>query len=598
MRGRWTFWALTLLTLAGTLGAGWWYAVRSRGRPLQPLGMTGLQAPQTAGAVAPAASPTPTPTRTPAPALVWTPAPTPTRWPAATPTREGAASESPPAFSWAAFPEQGLMVAAIREGLTTTLMAYHPQRLGWVRLVNQPVRAPALSPSGRWVALSLGQPEGWSLALLDLARGTWQTLATPGRYVTTPAWSPDEQWLVYAAWEEGEQRLSLWLRPAWELTAQPLRLPTAPGSAFGPAWSPQGRLIAYVAWTSDTLPQIWLTNLDRPDSPLQVSQAAEGVLSPPAWSPDGRYLAWCEQEQGVFRIRLWDVLAMREAAWSGAEGCWPRWRADGRGLWVLVPRPKTWYLSQVAFPEGTLVLPLVPLPGRATGYDAGYSALPRPLPPLMDQTARLTPTPALPPPPAPDPALDLVPVDGVEAPYPYLHREALPAFEALRQLLRSRLGWDPLARVASLYRPASLGHALPDEQDWLATGRGLALDPDLLREGQMVLVREDFPWATYWRVYLRPRAQDGSQGHPITQAIWDPEQGRYAPPPPGFWVDVTVLAEALGWQRLPALPVWPSYFPASRFNLLVYAPGLRWEDLAPWVLPQEPTPQPLEDSVP
>ena len=94
-------------------------------------------------------------------------------------------------------------------------------------------------------------------------------------------------------------------------------------------------------------------------------------------------------------------------------------------------------------------------------------------------------------------------------------------------------------------------------------------------------------------MYLKPEAQDGSQGHPLTRPVWDFDVGQEVPPPPGFWVDFTALAAAVGWERLPALPYWTSYSPASRFNLFVHRAGLSWEEAShPVGTPVMPQPTP------
>jgi hypothetical protein len=104
----------------------------------------------------------------------------------------------------------------------------------------------------------------------------------------------------------------------------------------------------------------------------------------------------------------------------------------------------------------------------------------------------------------------------------------------------------------------------------------------------MLAVREDIGSLTYWRLYVRCTNQDGSLGEPIHDAPWDlgaryeldprayEQGGRYAPVPSGYWVDVSALAAAYGWERLPALPNWRGYFAGTRFSEFVLTGGLDW----------------------
>jgi len=59
------------------------------------------------------------------------------------------------------------------------------------------------------------------------------------------------------------------------------------------------------------------------------------------------------------------------------------------------------------------------------------------------------------------------------------------------------------------------------DENWLMTGRAIALNPLPLYAGWMAIVREDFDGQTYWRLYLKARFQDGSQGAPLMQHPWN-----------------------------------------------------------------------------
>ena len=106
--------------------------------------------------------------------------------------------------------------------------------------------------------------------------------------------------------------------------------------------------------------------------------------------------------------------------------------------------------------------------------------------------------------------------------------------------------------------------------------------------GWMVAVREDFGAQTYWRLYLRAQLQDGSLGEPLRSQPWDlsarynldpkvyEQGGTYSDVPPGYWVDVTALAIQYGWERVPALPNWRTFYRGARFTEFALTGGLDW----------------------
>jgi hypothetical protein len=170
------------------------------------------------------------------------------------------------------------------------------------------------------------------------------------------------------------------------------------------------------------------------------------------------------------------------------------------------------------------------------------------------------------------------------------------------------LGWDYLATLENAYVP--LTAALPPGQgdDWLYTGRAIAVNSLPINAGWMVVVREEYAGEVYWRIYLRARYQDGSTGMPLKSYPWDfmvrfendtnaYEQGgkMTSEIPSGYWVDLTAQAQLFGWQRLPALPNWRSAFPAARFNEFVYMDGRDWRQAMLEIYPPEVliTPSPI-----
>jgi TolB protein len=163
----------------------------------------------------------------------------------------------------------------------------------------------------------------------------------------------------------------------------------------------------------------------------------------------------------------------------------------------------------------------------------------------------------------------------------------LAPFDALRQRAAQLLGWDALSSLANAYVPVN--EPLPPArlQDWLYTGRAFELHSQLITAGWMAVVPEQIDGQTYWRVFLKTA---GDLGRPLVQIPWDfsaryngneseyQAGGEFAEDlPSGYWVDFTALAADYGFERVPALNNWRTYYQGARFNQFVLAAGLSWE---------------------
>jgi TolB protein len=158
----------------------------------------------------------------------------------------------------------------------------------------------------------------------------------------------------------------------------------------------------------------------------------------------------------------------------------------------------------------------------------------------------------------------------------------------LRNQIARETGWDALGNLENAYVPLTTPLDPGLGVDWLYTGRAFTLNQALIQAGWMAIIREDFGQQTYWRIFLKTTAQDGSQGSPLTQPPWDfaartgdpnayENGGKFMKTiPSGYWVDLTEIASQYGWERLPALTNWLTYYAGARFNELAYTQGLDW----------------------
>jgi TolB protein len=461
---------------------------------------------------------------------------------------------------------------------------------------------PVLSPDGNKLAFASNRTGYWDLYTLDLFSGTLLKLTDTQAYDAAPSWSPDGLWLAFETYENGHTNIVI--HSSTDPAQQSIVITQDAFGGSSPAWSPfPGRMIAFVSNRGGE-PDIWLANLDLTGEErfTDVSQNPDGVEAHPAWSSDGRYLAWSapDADSGLPGVYLWDSQKPSIFPEFVGEGDWPVWQ-NGSNLGSSLVTPNKTYL--VGFSKnGEINLPAVLLPNPLKGLTFGFTSAP--LPGIFSNAAMETPAPlfsiaeSIPSTSLAD-RESLVKLQDIDAPYPEMQEGAANSFQALRAQVALETGWDALANLENAFIPitSTLDPGLGG--DWLFTGRAFTLNPALIQANWMTVVREDFGQQTYWRIFLRTTAQDGSMGTPLVQTPWDfsarsgdaysyENGGRMLKTiPPGYWVDLTALASQYGWERLPALMNWRTYYSGARFNELVFSQGLDWRTAMLQLYPPE-----------
>jgi TolB protein len=500
-----------------------------------------------------------------------------------------------------------LFILAMKEQGYTRLFAYAPESRALTRLTYGAWddTTPAISPDGTRLAFASNRSNYWDLYILELATGEVTRVTDSPTYETRPGWSPDGQWLVYQAYLD--DNFDILIQPLSDLSQSPIRLTDHPAADTAPVWSPLGRSIAFVSTRSGEK-EIWLADFDKSGDErfTNLSANARAAEDFPVWSYDGNLLVWGEQEyaSGARGIYIWDTRLPQNPPLRVGDGDMPVWNADGSQLAARVIAPNQTFLAAYTA-RGLLTLPPVLMPGRIEGYVWSAVALPEPLPAPLQRAASAAPAPLW----SPDLSvaegltvgrIAIVELQDVQAPQPYLQDTVDEAFSALRQRVIEEINWDALATLDAAFTPLT---ARPDPakgEDWLYTGRAFRLNPLLLNAGWLVVVREDFGQQTYWRAYLRTQAQDGSQGAPLPSEPWDInarfsmnpaayEQGGQlmSAIPSGFWLDLTDLALAYGWERLPATTNWRTYYEGARFAEFAQTGALTWREAMLQLYPPE-----------
>jgi TolB protein len=543
---------------------------------------------------APRQSATPLLAGQPSPALLTqTPLPTASLTPASILSTAPAAAAAQPAAVLGEL-SHGLFVLSLAQSSYAHLFAYQPQSLPLTRLTGSPWDdvTPAISPDGTRIAFVSRQNGYWDLFLLDMTDGSLRRLTDSGAAERAPTWSPDGKWLAFETYALNHSQIAV--LSIDDPSGGPMFLTGDAYENRSPAWSPRGRKIAFISTRPDG-DSVWIADLDKVDGRFsQVAALSDGRQVHPAWSPDGAYLAWGEQRSSGSTLMIWNDETPLADPISFAGGDWPAWSPAGDLLATRISAPNQDFLAIYRYPSGELVLPPQPLPAPLLGLDWKNAVYPASRPAALAQIAGAQPTPlwedrATPIAVGPATRFGLTPLAGISAPNASLSDQIDESFLALRSRLAGELGWDFLASLDNAYLPITAPLPPGSEGDWLYTGRAIAVNTAPLAAGWMAVTREDLGGQTYWRVFLKTRFQDGSQGQPLDELPWDISARYGSDPrlyeqggalaksiPAGYWLDFTEFAARFGWQRLPADTDWRSFYPGMRFNQLAHTDGQSW----------------------
>ena len=501
---------------------------------------------------------------------------------------------------------QDVVLLSLEENGYAHLFVYIPQQLPLTRLTYGlwDDVSPALSPDGTRVAFASNRDGAWDLYILDIQSGEITRVTNSPDYESAPSWSPDNQWLACEIYLD--ENLEVAIVSLKNGDQEPIPLTENPAADHSPAWAPDGRHVAFVSNRGGDS-DIWLADLDKTGEEryTNLSRTPSSAESHPVWTRDGNQLAWTSVAQniGFSGIYVWDALQPeRPATWIG-DGDWPAWNTTGDRLVSVIHGPNQEYLTSYTV-DGDLLLQPIPLLGPARGLFWTNMVLPDPLPETYVQAAEKTPVPewhvavtqfAE----GPSQRYTLNTLNDVQAPYPQLHDLVDESFEALRQRVINEAGWDVLAGLSNAFVPLTTSLDPGLGEDWLYTGRAFALNPLMSNAGWMVAVRHDYGTQTYWQLYLRTLLQDGTQGEPLHDPPWDlaaryeldpvayEQGGKYSDVLPGYWLDFTSLARQYGWERLPSLPNWRTYYSGARFTEFALTGGLDWYSAMLEIYPQD-----------
>ena len=175
-----------------------------------------------------------------------------------------------------------------------------------------------------WLAYVTRGSSGWSLAVKSLDPRPARHVMSDGDVITTPAWSPQGDRIVFTSYRSGNA--DLWSYSFSSSSAG--KILSIPGLNSSPAWSPDGGTIALTlsrAGNSD----IYL--LDPETSETQRLTMRESIETSPSFSPTGRQLVFTSDRIGYPQLYIMDSSGGTSMRVTDSHGYCdsPSWSPDG-----------------------------------------------------------------------------------------------------------------------------------------------------------------------------------------------------------------------------------------------------------------------------
>ena len=192
--------------------------------------------------------------------------------------------------------------------------------------------APALSPDGKQLAVTILSGPRFDVWIKQLDRGALSRLTTEAGFSYDPRWRPGSSDVSYISSEEA---FHLRIRRP-DGTGTITRNPLPPGTTIGsPSWTPDGKWVL-----------VWVTTAGRSDifaqavgtdSVIPFATAKEFDELHPAVSPDGHWVAYASTETGRAEVYLrpFPDAARERIQVSRSGGSGPGWSRDGRELFFV-----------------------------------------------------------------------------------------------------------------------------------------------------------------------------------------------------------------------------------------------------------------------
>jgi TolB protein len=499
---------------------------------------------------------------------------------APTPTPTGVATAAPPEVG-------GLIAFSARIENNWDIYALNPATGEQRRLTADPAedRYPAFSPDGQRLAFASRRGGHWDLYALA-PDGQIVQLAEHPAYDGAPAWSPDGTKIAFESMRSGD--LDVWVL---DLAAgDPVNLtPDSPAADCDPVWSPDGTRVAFTSWRFG-------------DADIFALDLASGEVRQLTSAPsEERLVSWSEDDELFYTVtegERQEIYVRSPDRAAGVEGTRltrlryvdaPVPSSDGEHLAYLYRHTHGAWLFMRRYPATRDDLPQrlmqeLPVFGPLSWTDVVAPWREAEGDPVVLYTERTSPGDGT--------SYDLKRLEGVDVGNPWLSDRVDDSFWAMRQRIVDETGHDFLAQLSDAWRAVSFDSSRSQYTSWHKAGRAIDTLLDYLspnhRERWLEIVLERGGGETYWRLYLKCEAQDGSQGMPLKVRPWDATAaarrngrgGQRKPMPNGYYVDLTDLMAQYGWLRI-ASHDRPDFHWYVNFMAMEYWHFQKTEDI-PW----------------
>lgn len=497
-----------------------------------------------------------------------------------------------------------LYVFSIFINQKSQLYAFHPHGIPFTRLINEPYEEihPSISHDNTKIAYSAKKNGYWDIYIFDLTDGSEIRVTDTPEYDGSPSWSSDDLYIAYESYTNAN--LDIFIKDLQNLEAEPIQLTNGDEPQFSPSWSPDGRKIAYVSTVSGD-EEIWLAKLGAIEDRFEkVSDRPKQIDIDPHWSSDGQKLVWTSEYNGypsIIQADFSNPSSMVSEIGIGTSAL----LTTNLISYIQMEANQNFLISKNHF--GNLAFPSIEIPGNVNGFALlqNYQDLEFLMQSLEENPKLIKDSVAF---QQMGDAIKLVPLEGVETEYPFLSSSVIQPFNEFRASITNNTGWDFLTQLDKTFIPITDPSTPGTVEEWLYTGRAFEFNPLAVHAGIITTVKEERSGQTYWRIFIKARYQDGSQGLPMKQMPFDLSARYNNDPatyetggmkkniPEGYWIDLSELALSNSWERVPALANWQKYFNSARFNQFIFSDGMDWyaamKELYPVEAFKSPTPIP------